>query len=319
MCPDAMTHRYQRAADEWRDIAAASDGAVAELIRRDQVDILVDLNQHTAGSRLQVFARKPAPVQVSWLGYPGSAGLPGIDYRMTDPYVDPPGAGKGPFPDMPVRLPHCFLCFEPPAPSPEVAPLPSQSAGRVTFGSLNNFSKTNPAVIALWSRILLEVGGSRLLLSSREGAHRERTRAEFKRHGVAGDRIEWYTPGAYAAYLAAYHRIDVGLDPFPYNGMTTSMDSAWMGVPFVTLVGNTGVGRTGWGILVNLGLSELVASTPEQYVRIAVDLAGDQARLSELRATLRERLRASPLMDAARFARDMEAAYRAMWRRWCAR
>jgi predicted O-linked N-acetylglucosamine transferase (SPINDLY family) len=266
---------------------------------------------------LLVFARKPAPVQVCWLGYPGSTGLETVDYRFTEPYMDPPGSAEEHPLEEPIRLPHCILCLDPPEGSPPVNPLPALNAGRVTFGSLNNFYKVNDEVIALWSRVLRVVDGSHLLMLSREGGHRDRTAQEFQRHGVEADRIEWFAPAAEAAYLAAYHRIDLGLDTVPYNGHTTSLDSAWMGVPVVTLVGKTIVGRVGLSHSMNLGLPELVATSPDQFVQIARDLAGDLPRLGNLRATLRERMEASPLMNTVQFTRDVEAAYREMWRRWC--
>ena len=187
----------------------------------------------------------------------------------------------------------------------------------VTFGCLSHFAKTNTAVLRLWARVLRRVTGSRLLLLAAEGSHRQRTLDAFAEQGVVPDRIGFLAHQPREEYLKAYHRIDLGLDTFPYNGHTTSLDSLWMGVPVVTLVGQTVVGRAGLSQLSNLGLTELVARTPDEFVEIAARLANDLPRLSTLRATLRERMQSSPLMDAPRFARNIETAYRNMWRHWC--
>jgi predicted O-linked N-acetylglucosamine transferase (SPINDLY family) len=311
-----LTQRFQEASHGWRNIKAVSDEAAADLIRADRIDILIDLALHTGGHRLAVSARKPAPVQAAWAGYPGSTGLEAVDYRFTDPYLDPPGSDEYSS-EEPIRLPDTFWCYDPVTDLPPVNPLPALTAGRITFGSLNNFCKVNERVIALWSRVLSAVPGSRLLLLSKDGPHRARTLELFQRCGVEPSRIEWFTTAARSLYLAAYHRIDLGLDTFPYNGHTTSLESFLMGVPVVTLIGPTRVGRGGLSQATNLGLPELIAYTPEQYVEIAVELAADLSRLSRLRATLRYRMHSSPLMDAPRFTRNMEAAFRTIWRRWC--
>jgi predicted O-linked N-acetylglucosamine transferase (SPINDLY family) len=257
-------------------------------------------------------------VQVSWAGYPGTTGLDAIDYRLTDPYLEPADAIDTAPSQESIRLPDSFWCYDPLTDSPTVNALPALSAGHITFGSLNYFCKINEGVISLWSRVLHAVNDSRLLLLSKEGGHRERALKDFERFGIAADRIDWFKPAPRAQYLAAYHRIDLGLDSVPYNGHSTSLDSFWMGAPVVTLVGSRVVGRAGLSQLTNLGLPELIGFSPEHFVRIAVGLAQDPARLSELRSTLRDRMRASPLMDAPRFTRNIEAAYREMWRRWCA-
>jgi protein O-GlcNAc transferase len=314
---DALTGRFRETCDVWRDISALSDEETAELIRADGIDILIDLTLHTANRRLLIFARKPAPVQVTWAGYPGSTGLDAIDYRLTDPRLDPPGASDDSGSEEPVRLPHSFWCYRPVAESPPVNPLPALATGQVTFGSLNNYGKVNQGVLELWAQVLGAVKDSRLLLLSHEGEHRQRAQEVFASHGVDSGRIAWFTPASRQRYLEAYHRIDIGLDPFPYNGHTTSLDSFWMGVPVVTLVGRTIVGRAGLSQATNLGLPDLIAETPEQYREIAVRLANDLPALAELRAALRPRMAASPLADARQFTRDLEAAYRTMWRRWC--
>ena len=187
----------------------------------------------------------------------------------------------------------------------------------ITFGCLNNFCKVNDGCLALWARVLQAVPRSRLLLLAPRGQARDRVLARLQQEGIAAARVEFADKQPRPEYLKLYHQIDLGLDPLPYNGHTTSLDAFWMGVPTLTLLGKTVVGRAGWSQLCNLGLKELAAETPEQYVALAAELAGDLPRLQELRGTLRQRMLQSPLMDANRFARHMEQAYRQMWRRWC--
>jgi protein O-GlcNAc transferase len=292
--------------------------ADAEALYR-KIDILVDLAMHTGGNRLPMFARQPAPVQVTWLGYPGSTGLHSIGYRLTDAQMDPPGSrsrGTAWSAEEPVRLPYCWCCYDPVHESPEVSALPALTAEGVIFGSLNSFAKVNEGVLALWARILNAVKGSRLLMSCPEGSARERVRAFFLRRGIAGERVELAGFLSRWEYLSLYQRIDIGLDPFPCNGMTTTCDALWMGTPVLTLFGEMPVSRAGLSLLSSIGLGELAASSEEDYLRIAVELAGNLPRLAELRATLRVRMQASPLMDAPRFARNVEAAYRKMWLAW---
>jgi predicted O-linked N-acetylglucosamine transferase (SPINDLY family) len=315
--PDEITARLRSLAGVWRDIAGLSDDQVAGLVRQDRIDILVDLTMHMARNRLLVFARKPAPVQVSWLAYPGTTGLSTIDYRLTDPYIDPPGLHDRDYSEESIRLADTFWCYDPLAGEPAVSALPAMENGSITFGCLNNFCKVNDSVLKRWTQVLKGAPGSRLLLLAPEGSVRQRTLDLLEREGVERDRVALVDRQPRPQYLEIYQRIDIGLDTFPYNGHTTSLDAFWMGVPVVTLMGPTPVARAGLSLLTNLGLSELVATTPEQFVSIAFALAGDVPRLCELRATLRDRLRASLLMDAPRFARMVEAAYREMWRRWC--
>ncbi len=315
--PDEITARLGSLADVWRNIAGLADEQVARLVRQDRIDILVDLTMHMAGNRLLVFARKPAPVQVSWLAYPGTSGLSTVDYRLTDPYIDPPGLHDHDYSEESIRLPDSFWCYDPLAGEPAVSTLPAVESGFITFGCLNNFCKVNDSVLKLWAQVLKAVDGSRLLLLAPGGSVRRRTLDLLEREGVGRDRVTFVARQPRPQYLELYHRIDIGLDTFPYNGHTTSLDALWLGVPVVTFVGPTPVARAGLSLLANLGLSALVAETRDQFVSIAVALAGDVSRLCELRATLRDRLQASPLMDAPRFARMVEAAYREMWRRWC--
>jgi predicted O-linked N-acetylglucosamine transferase (SPINDLY family) len=317
--PDAMTSQFQQNVDGWRNVVALSDEQVVKQIREDQIDVLVDLALHTANNRLLVFARKPAPVQVTFAGYPGSTGLSTIDYRLSDPYLDPPDMDESVYSERTIRLPDSFWCYDPlETGGIPVNSLPAQETGVFTFGCLNKFFKLNEDVLALWGRVLREVGNSRLLLLAPPGSHRQRTLDQLRQEGIASDRIEFAPRQPRLQYMKLYHRIDLGLDSFPYNGHTTSLDSFWMGVPVVTLVGQTVVGRAGVSQLTNLGLAELAAQTAEQYVQIASGLAGDVPRLAELRRTLRGRMEGSALMDAGRFARNVEAAYRQMWRNWCA-
>jgi len=271
---------------------------------------------HMAGTRLRTFAEKPAPVQICWLAYPGTTGVDGIDYRVTDPYLDPPGAPL-PYAEASLWLPHCFWCYDPGGVGPSVGELPALAQGHVTFGCFNNFMKLNREVFALWARVLVATRGSRLLLRAPEGWARDFASGVLEEHGVAREHVEFVGMQNRHDYLATHRKVDIALDSFPYNGHTTSLDAFWMGVPVVTLVGDTVAGRAGLCQAHNLGLPELVASTPDQFVDIATALAGDLPKLSALRQALRARLVGSPLMDAAGFTRDMEGLFREAWRRYC--
>jgi predicted O-linked N-acetylglucosamine transferase (SPINDLY family) len=317
--PDAVTGQIRGYADGWQSIVGMTDADVARKIREDRIDVLVDLSMHMGGNRLVIFADKPAPVQVAWLAYPGTTGLPAMDYRLTDPLLDPPGTNDHFYFETSIRLPETFWCYDPFHAQLAVNALPAESQGFLTFGCLNSFCKVNQQVVQLWARVLKIVARSRLMILCPEGSPRERLLNQMQMEGIDSDRIELVAHRRRLDYLELYHRIDLGLDTFPYNGHTTSLDSFWMGVPVVTLVGQTVVGRAGLSQLTNLGLTELIAHTPDEYVAIAARLAGDLPRLAELRRTLRSRMEGSPLMDAPRFARNIEAAYRQMWRNWCAR
>jgi protein O-GlcNAc transferase len=310
--PDQTTKRLQGAAEHWRDISRESDEKAARMIAEDGIDILIDLAGHTSGNRLPLFARRPAPLQVTWLGYPDTTGLPQMDYRITDPLADPPGRTDRFHSERLIRLPRAFCCYLPPPDSPAVGPLPLFSAGRVTFGSFNNLAKVTPEVIALWGRVLHAVAGSRLLLKCRPLADPQvcaRIMAGFRSAGVDPERIELHGGDASAAaHLAQYQRVDIALDTFPYNGTTTSCEALWMGVPVVTLAGTRHAARTGVSILTNCGLADLVAQSCEQYVSIACELAENAGLLREFRYGLRERMQVSPLMDGAGITRELEAA-----------
>lgn len=318
---DARTQAFQAQADQWRTIAGAPDEAVAAKIREDGIDILVDLAGHTAGNRLTLFARRAAPVQVTWLGYPNTTGMQAMDYRLTDDIADPPGESDELHTETLVRLPHGFLCYQTGAAEPPVAPLPAISRGHITFGSFNALAKTTPEVISTWAEILRAVPGSRLVLKSlalADDATRVRLVRAFREQGVDTDRIEplgWLP--ARGSHLEHYARVDIALDPFPYNGTTTTFEALWMGVPVVTLRGERHAGRVGASILQRAGLADWIAATRTEYVAIAAAKAADVAALAALRSTLRERVQASGLTDLPRFTKSLEDAYRSMWSAWC--
>jgi len=290
---------------------------LAQLIREDQIDILVDLTMHTAWNRMILFARKPAPVQVTYLAYCSTTGLDTMDYRLTDPHLDPPGMNDACYSEESIRLPETYWCYSAHEPTPQIGPLPALNAGEVTFGCLNNFCKVSPDTLDLWIQLLRVTPKSHLILHAHEGSHRQRVRDLLERQGIDPQRLKFVASVPLSRYFKLYEQIDIGLDPFPCNGGTTTCDALWMGAPVVTLAGRTAVGRAGVSVLRNIGLPELIAESPQQYVQITTDLAQDLPRLAELRRTLRARMQASPLMDAPRFARNVEAAYRQMWRNWC--
>lgn len=320
--PDETTNRLKSHCDVWRDIVGKSDNAVAELIHSDGIDILVDLAGHTAANRLLAFARKPAPVQVTYLGYPNTTGLPAMDYRLTDTIADPPGQEVF-HTERLVRLPDGFLCYQPPGHTPAVKPAPGLVTEYVTFGSFNNLAKIGEGVVALWSKLLHTAPKSRLILknmSLRDEETRNRYLALFLNNGIASERIELigWLPSK-EDHLALYHRIDIALDTFPYNGTTTTCEALWMGVPVVVLSGNRHAGRVGMSLLTQVGLTGLIAQNPDDYVRIASTLATDLRRLAALRADLREQMATSPLCDGVSFTRELETAYREMWQRFSMR
>jgi protein O-GlcNAc transferase len=311
--PDSVTARIQRQADVWRDIGALSDEEAAKLISEDRIDILIDLSLHTAKNRMLLFARKPAPIQATYLAYPGTSGMEMIDYRITDPHLDPPGSSDNRYTEQSIRLDETYWCYEAVLESPEVNPLPAAAKGFVTFACLNNFSKNSAAAIQTWCRILTAVPNSRLLLYAAVGSHRDAVRQKLSDAGIDPNRLSFAGRIPFSQYMQQYHNIDIGLDPFPYVGGTTTCDALWMGVPVVTLAGQSAISRGGASILTNVGIPELIAESTDQYVRLAADLAADLPRLTHLRSHLREKMRTSPLMDAPRFARNMEEAYRKMW------
>jgi predicted O-linked N-acetylglucosamine transferase (SPINDLY family) len=293
-----------------------SNRAIADQVRRDGIEFLVDLAGHTAENRLLVFAHKPAPVQVTWLGYPGTTGMPVIDYRITDDIADPPGEADNYHSETLVRLPQGFLCYGPPQDAPDVSGLPARKNGHITFGSFNNLPKINPEVIALWSRLLDQVADSRLLLKSKQFADaqvRQRFLDLFSVRGIGAERVRLLPMAATTAdHLALYRQVDIALDPFPYNGVTTTCEALWMGVPVITLRGERHAGRVGASILSRMGLEELVAENQDQYTGIGIKLAQDIPVLENLRAGLRSHLQSSVLYDGKSFARTMEESFQSL-------
>jgi len=318
--PDEITARLQAKATVWRNIAALDDAALANLIREDGIDILVDLSGHTGGNRLLAFARKPAPIQVGWLGYFNTTGLDAMDYAIWDGASLPPEAERW-FTEKIVRMPDSRFCYLPPSYAPSVAPLPAlKRGGAITFGSFNNIAKISPAVVGLWSQLLHAVPRARLLLkwkSLGDDTVRQRYLQLFAAHGIDADRLELRGETPHQQMLAEYGDVDIALDPFPYSGGLTSCEALWMGVPVVTLAGPRPVSRQTLGYLSLLNLQDLAAGSEDQYVQIAANLAHDLDRLADLRSGLRDTMAASPLCDGPRFARNLEQRYRAMWSDWC--
>ena len=320
---DAITERMRSLADGWRSLTALDDAAAAALVERDRIDILVDLAGHTAHSRPLLFARKPAPVQVAWLGYPDTAGMPAIDCRLTDDVADPPGLTDAWHAERLVRLPKGFLAFQPLRFVAARDEPPALANGFVTFGSFNNAAKVTPEVVRVWSAILVRVPSARLILKSRafgDPPTRARYLQRFAGNGVDPGRVDLLPPmDAIDHHLRAYDRIDIGLDPFPYNGTTTTCEALWMGVPVITLAGRHHVARVGASLLSQCGLAEFIAKDEAGYIEAAVALAGDTGRLAALRRGMMDRMERSALNDHRGFAAAVEAAYRGMWRSWLGR
>ncbi|MEO5374860.1 MAG: tetratricopeptide repeat protein [Alphaproteobacteria bacterium] len=317
---DEETARFRACAAGWRPIVNLSDEAVAEAVRADGIDILVDLSGHTNGNRLRVFARKPAPIQVTAWGHAHGTGLPTIDAFFADPVYVAPG-DRHLFAETVVDLP-CFFPFGPPENVPPVTPLPAASSGYVTFGCFNRLTKVTEAVLAVWAEALRRVSGSRLVLKDlqlNDAGQRARVLETLAGHGIGGERVDLigFTPRA--EHLAAFARVDIALDPFPQNGGVSTLEAMWMGVPTVTLLGRTPPGRSGAAICKAITLDDFIAATPEAYVDIATRQAADLAGLARLRAGLRQRLADSPLGNPPLYARAVEAAYRTLWRQWCGR
>jgi len=313
---DEVTTRLRACCDVWRDIRRLSMEQIAEQIRQDRIDILLDLSLHMAHNYLLVFARKPAPVQVSYLGYCSTSGLETMDYRLTDPYLDPPGGDLSCYRERSVHLPRTYWCYQP-LTTLAVSALPAGKRGGITFGCFNNYCKVSPPAWEAWTRILAAVPNSQLALFSPTGEHRQKALGRVAAAGVDPNRVNFLSGVSLPQYYQRYQEIDIALDPFPYCGGTTSCDALWMGVPVVTLRGASALGRGGVSILSNTGLPQLIGQNVDQYVEIAAALAADLPRLAELRRTLRQRMAQSPLMDEPAFARDVEAVFADLWRRWC--
>lgn len=315
---DATTERIKASVDHFIPCARLSDAALTERIRADGIDILIDLSNHTASNRLLTFARKPAPIQVTWIGLPSSTGLASMDYRFTDAHLDPPGMTERYHTEKLVRL-SISSPYLPPAIAPETNALPALTGTPFTFASLNNLAKISDEVLTLWSRILQQTPGSRLMLANTESPLvRKRIMDLFAAQGIAPERLILHPRMKLVDYLTLHHEIDLSLDPFPYNGGTTTRHSLYMGVPVVTLEGKTTWSRVGCGLMRRYDLGQFVAATPEQYVEIAVGMVGNLDHLNQVRVTLRERMQNAPFQDHAATTRHVEAAYRQMWRDWCA-
>lgn len=316
---DDLTRRLSAAADQWRPIVGRSDDAVAAMIRADGIDILVDTVGHMSGHRLFVFARKPAPVQITGWGEPTGTGLPTMDYLLADPVLVP-AAVRGLLCERVIDLP-CFLGYWTPEPLPEPGPLPALARGFVTFGSFNRPAKISDAVLGCWARLLAALPEARLVLKDRTfdgAAQKARFRALFAAAGIAPERVALLGAADRAGHFAAYQAIDLALDPFPHGGGMTTLDALWMGVPVLTAPGRTISSRLAAAILAPLGLADFIARDPDTYVDRAIAQARDLPALARLRGSLRQRIAASPIGDGARYARAVEEAYRAAWRRWCA-
>ncbi len=315
---DDLTTRIRSSTSLWRDVLGLSDERLDAQIREDEIDILFDLAGHTQGNRLLVFARKPAPIQVSWAGYPGTTGLDAIDYILADRHEIPPDAEPH-YHERVLRMPDAYVCYEPPGYAPAVAPLPALSRRHVTFGSFNNPVKLNAEVVAVWARILDRVPKSRLLLRYQGlddpdlAAH---LKTLFAGHGIDPDRVSLQGKLPHSQLLALYNEVDIALDPFPYNGGLTTLEAVWMGVPVITCPGETFAGRHSLTHLSTIGLTGTIARDPDHYVALAESLAGDLPALASLRAGLRDRMASSPLCDGERFAGSFQHVLRDVWREW---
>jgi len=319
--PDSITAQLQLLPVVWRDISTLTDAESAELIRNDGIDILVDLAGHTCQNRLPLFTLKPAPLQVTWLGYPDTTGVASIDYRFSDAIADPVGMTERHHSEELVRLPGTFLCFRPPANAPAIAEREHLTARPLTFSSFNNLAKVAPEMMAVWAKILLQVAEATLLIKAfglEDESIQKEIRSVFRSFGIPDERVvlSGRTPNV-LSHLTMLSQTDIALDTFPYNGTTTTCEALWMGVPVITLSGSTHVSRVGASILRNVGLTELVAQTENEYLEIAIQLAKDRERLARYRRNLRNMMLNSTLLDAATFTRNLEQAYRTMWRRWC--
>jgi protein O-GlcNAc transferase len=311
MRADAMTRELIRHADVWRETRGLSDDALLRLIREDRIDVLIDLTMHMESNRMPVFARRAAPVQATYLAYAGTTGMPAMDYRLTDALLDPPGEHDSFYTERSIYL-KGYWCYLAPSEVAEPGELPAGANGFVTFGSMNNFCKITSSTFSTWVELLKQIPTARMIIHAREGSHRRQMLPRFANAGVEPARIEFAGIQSLREYFDVYRRIDIALDPFPYPGGTTTCDALWMGVPVVTLPGESGISRSGLSILSHVGSTEWVARDSDDYVQIAMRLAADPTTLAHHRRALRDRMLASPLMDAKAFARDFESAIRHM-------
>lgn len=316
---DETSARIKANCQDWQSVLGISDEILAQRIRDDGIDILIDLSGHTGHNRLPLFAWKPAPIQATWLGYLGTTGVAAIDYLIADAWTLPESEEKH-FTEQIWRLPESYVCFTPPASKTSVNELPASNNGYITFGCFNNLSKVNDSVVALWSRVLQAVPNSRLFLKAKQfsdSAVQQSMRDRFAVHGIDVQRLILSPLVARTEYLAPYQQVDIALDPFPYPGITTTVESLWMGVPVLTLKGTSFISRQGIGLLTNAGLASWIARDQDDYVALAVKHSKDLHALALVRKNLREDVASSPIFDATRFARHFEAALRGMWEKWC--
>lgn len=316
---DEMTESIRSRVTEFREITDLDDATAAAQIRSDRIDILVDLSGHLRNNRLLVFARKPAPVQMTYLAYPGTTGMSAVDYRITDDLSDPPGAHDHHYREELIRIPDCLWCFRPPKNIPEVAPLPLLRNGHVTFGCTNAIIKVTDAMLEVWAKILISVPNSRLIFATVPPLGRDRVINTLARHGIRQERFTMIDRVPREEFWALYSQIDIMLDTFPCNGGTTTCEALWLGTPVITLVGNAFQSRAGFSLLSAIGMPEFVASTQAEYIEKATALAGDRDKLVTIRNGLRTRMLNSPLLDGKRFTSNLEAIFREVWTRWCAR
>jgi len=315
---DEFTRQVSQCADAWRDVASLPAARIADLIHGDGIDLLVDLSGHSGVGSLEVFALQPAPVQASWLGYLNTTGMTRVHYRICDPHTDPPGLTDGFHTETLVRLPRSQWCYRPFVTLEPAGEPPSATSGRITFGSFTQIAKLSPSTRRLWTEILRRVPDSRLVILGAPDAETKAALAGgFVANGIDAARIEVLGYVGLQQYFRSFDAVDIALDPSPYSGGTTTCDALWMGVPVITAPGRRPASRSAASILANVGLADCIAPDAAGYVDLAIRFARERGRIAELRRTLRARMRASPLMDEARFARDMEAAYRRMWLDWC--
>lgn len=322
--PDWMTAELTAAADGFHDVASLDHAALMNRLRADKLDILIELNGHTANGPLAALRNRAAPVQATYLGYPNTTGLPTIDYRIVDAFTDPAPAADQWNTEKLIRLEGCFLCYSPPhSPpnSPASPAAPRRDNAPITFGTFNSIRKLGPEVVKLWSHILQAVPGSRLLIKTRgisTPAARRNFHSAFAAEGIEASRLDLLdgVPDKFE-HLALYSRVDIGLDTFPYNGTTTTCEAMWMGVPVIVLEGSMHAGRVGVSLLRTVGLGDLIAKNVDEYLELAVKLASDPARLAALKSTMRERMHRSTLCNAPAFTARFESALRQVWRTWC--
>jgi predicted O-linked N-acetylglucosamine transferase (SPINDLY family) len=317
---DNFTDRLIAKSDHWRLCPSMTDDELSSQIRKDGIDILVDLSGHTSLNRLRTFARKPAPIQVTYLGYPSGTGLTAVDYRLTDNYTEPETINDPAdlyYTEKLARLPHSLWCYQPQEGMPEITPLPALANGYITFGSLNNVKKIGAECIALWARLLTSIPTSRLLFATvGEGDMREQLARQFAEHGISPERLEFVSNMPTLQFLHKLQEVDISLDPFPVNGATTTCESLWLGIPVLTLVGDRFLTRAGLSVLSAANMQEFASFTSDEFIEKIIALTKDLPRLAEIRANLRDRLRASPLLDQAQFTLDLEALYQQMWQKF---